>query len=189
MWHVLQTLLYSSPFARITQVLWLTFRRWSINFKFSCEVQNAARIAANAKIVQNQAEADKVKNEKSSYLATLNLGTNTGKKTTKKISQKGRERAAQVKLMKLKGTAKGPVHVPQADRAYFDCVMGDKNYPLFVDQNHSVGRAKEILQSQFRIKSISQITTVTDYPLESDAIIKNLFELGILINGDVLNIL
>ena len=61
--------------------------------------------------------AEKVKSEKAAYLASLNLGPNVEKSEkpkVKKISQKGRERAAKVKLMKLKGTAKGPTHVPQA---------------------------------------------------------------------------
>ena len=62
--------------------------------------------------------------------------------------------------------------------------------PLFlVDQNWSIGRAKEVLQSQHRLPSINQVNTITDYPLEADAIIKSLFELGVLLNGDVLNIL
>ena len=60
---------------------------------------------------------------------------------------------------------------------------------IFVDQNWSIGRAKEVLQSQHRISNVNQVTTITDYPLEADAIIKSLFELGVLLNGDVLNIL
>ena len=71
----------------------------------------------NDELAVEKVAAEKVKSEKAAYLASLNLGPSVEKSEkpkVKKISQKGRERAAKVKLMKLKGTAKGPMHVPQA---------------------------------------------------------------------------
>ena len=47
---------------------------------------------------------------------------------------------------------------------------------------------KELFQSTFRTGAVSQILTATDFPLESDQSIVSLIDLGVLLNGDVINI-
>ena len=76
----------------------------------------------------------------------------------------------------------------QADRVYFDCVFQNKNYALFCDRNYTVGRVKDLFQSTFRSGTVTQILTATDFPLESDQSIVSLIDLGVLLNGDVINI-
>ena len=47
---------------------------------------------------------------------------------------------------------------------------------------------KELFESTFRTGAVSQILTATDFPLESDQSIVSLIDLGVLLNGDVINI-
>ena len=134
-----------------------------------------------------QVERQNLVSETLAKVATQTTGK-TGVKPVKKkkLTDVQRKRAAKVRVMKLKGSAKGPSYIPQADRIYFEIEFNStESKSVFVDQNYSVGRAISSIKTTLA-KDIENLSTESDFPLDVNKELRELLELGILINGDKL---
>ncbi|CAG5109429.1 Oidioi.mRNA.OKI2018_I69.chr2.g3966.t2.cds [Oikopleura dioica] len=107
-----------------------------------------------------------------STITTPSTKTATSKK---KLSDKQRAMAAKVRLMKLKATAKGPGFVPMSERIFFQ--IGEKR--IFCGLDFTIARLAGLAEC-------SGLATINDFPLEAESVIRELIDLGILINGDEL---
>ena len=160
----------------------------------SCPVEKALLVAEQLKQKQVLEASQREKAEKLKKLEALGITTSNGstkpKSTSAPKSKAARERAAKVAVMKLKGKAKGPNSVPQADRIYFHVDFESKKFDFFTDKNYSVGRMRESFISTFKLnaKNATSVETSTSFPLDSSSKISELLENGILLNGDTINI-
>ena len=99
------------------------------------------------------AKAEEIE-KKNKLIAQLDIKKSSGVKSTNKktLSKAGTIRAAKIKVMKLKGKAKGANHIPVNNRLYFEIVYQAKTYELFADSSFSIGRLKEYFISTFKLK-------------------------------------
>ena len=163
----------------------------------SCPVEASQLLAEQLKQKQELEASQREKAEKLKKLEALGItnGTSNGtakvpKSASAPKSKAARERAAKVAVMKLKGKAKGPNSVPQADRIYFHVDFDSKKFDFFTDKNYSVGRMRESFISTFKLnaKNATSVETSTSFPLDNSTKISELLENGILLNGDTINI-
>lgn len=166
-----------------------------------CPVEKSQKLAEKLKHKQELEAGQREKDEKLKKLEDLGITTTSsngssksscsGMKTTYSSAPKSkaaRERAAKVAVMKLRGKAKGPNSIPQADRVYFNVDFESKKFDFFTDKNYSVGRMRESFISTFKLKNATIVETSSSFPLDCTSPISELLENGILLNGDVINI-
>ena len=160
----------------------------------SCPVAKAQLLAEQLKQKQDLEAGQREKAEKLKKLEALGITSSNGsakpKSSSAPKSKAARERAAKVAVMKLKGKAKGPNSVPQADRIYFHVDFESKKFDFFTDKNYSVGRMRESFISTFKLnaKNATSVETSTSFPLDNSTKISELLENGILLNGDTIHI-
>ena len=139
--------------------------------------------------IRSKEQAVKIEKQKlvSDLLGNSTITGNTSTKPVKKktLSDKERKRAAKVRCMKLRSTAKGPTHVPQADRVYFEICHESKSQNVFVDRHFSVGRIISSAAGSCSFK-ITHLATESQFPLEPNEELISLLELGLVLNGDKL---
>jgi len=104
----------------------------------------------------------------------------------KTLTDAQRQRAAKVRVMKLRGKAKGQVHIPQADRIYFEIAPENgESQAVFVSRHYAIGRVISAIESDC-VFDILRLETESEFPLDPNAQLAELLELGILLNGDKL---
>ena len=87
---------------------------------------------------------------------------------------------------KRKTVEKGPTHIPQNDRVYFEIATeSGKSQNVFVDRNYAIGRVISSAAGACPF-SITELKTESDFPLDANKELNELLDLGLVLNGDKL---